>query len=79
MTEDMALVREYATSQSERAFEQLVARHLNMVYFRRVAPRGRTTPLLVEDERRSDNAKAGAQRANGHRPFAGIGRSRRRS
>ena len=32
MTDDMALVREYAASQSERAFEQLVARHLNMVY-----------------------------------------------
>ena len=32
MTDDMALVREYAASQSERAFVQLVARHLNMVY-----------------------------------------------
>lgn len=32
MTDDMALVREYAASQSERAFEQLVARHLNLVY-----------------------------------------------
>ena len=31
-TDDMALVREYAASQSEQAFEQLVARHLNMVY-----------------------------------------------
>ena len=28
----MALVREYAASQSERAFEQLVARHLNLVH-----------------------------------------------
>ena len=32
MTDDMALVREYAASQSEPAFEQLVARHLNLVY-----------------------------------------------
>lgn len=43
MTEDMALVREYAASQSERAFEQLVARHLNMVYsaaLRRVGETG---------------------------------------
>ena len=32
MTDDMALVREYAASQSESAFEQLVARHLDMVY-----------------------------------------------
>lgn len=32
MTDDMALVREYAASQSESAFEQLVARHLNLVY-----------------------------------------------
>ena len=32
MTEDMALVREYAASQSERAFEQIVARHLNLVH-----------------------------------------------
>jgi RNA polymerase sigma factor (sigma-70 family) len=32
MTDDMALVREYAASQSERAFEQLVARHLSLVY-----------------------------------------------
>ncbi len=31
-TDDMALVREYAASQSESAFEQLVARHLNLVY-----------------------------------------------
>ena len=31
-TDDMDLVREYAASQSERAFEQLVARHLNLVY-----------------------------------------------
>ena len=32
MTDDMALVREYAASQSEHAFEQLVARHLDMVH-----------------------------------------------
>lgn len=32
MTTDMTLVREYAGSQSEAAFEQLVARHLNLVY-----------------------------------------------
>lgn len=32
MTDDMGLVREYAANQSERAFEQLVARHLNLVY-----------------------------------------------
>ena len=30
--DDMALVREYAASQSEPAFAQLVARHLNFVY-----------------------------------------------
>jgi DNA-directed RNA polymerase specialized sigma24 family protein len=32
MTDDLASVREYAASQSEPAFEQLVARHLNLVY-----------------------------------------------
>jgi RNA polymerase sigma factor (sigma-70 family) len=32
ITDDMALVREYASSRSETAFEELVARHLNMVY-----------------------------------------------
>lgn len=32
MTDDMASVREYAASQSEPAFEQLVARHLNLIY-----------------------------------------------
>ena len=32
MTDDMALVREFAAGKSEQAFEQLVARHLNMVY-----------------------------------------------
>ncbi len=32
MNDDMALVREYAAHGSERAFESLVARHLNLVY-----------------------------------------------
>ena len=32
MNNDMALVREYAASQSERAFETLVSRHINLVY-----------------------------------------------
>jgi RNA polymerase sigma factor (sigma-70 family) len=32
MTDDMALLREYAASHSERAFEQLVTRHLNLVH-----------------------------------------------
>ena len=32
MSDDMALVREYAASQSERAFETLVSRHINLVY-----------------------------------------------
>lgn len=32
MTDDMELVREYATTRSEHAFEKLVARHLNMVH-----------------------------------------------
>ncbi len=32
MNDDMRLVREYAASQSERAFETLVARHINLVY-----------------------------------------------
>jgi RNA polymerase sigma factor (sigma-70 family) len=32
MSEDMALVREYAANQSEDAFEQLVARHVNLVH-----------------------------------------------
>ena len=30
--DDMGLVREYAASQSEQAFETLVARHVNLVY-----------------------------------------------
>jgi DNA-directed RNA polymerase specialized sigma24 family protein len=32
MNDDMALVREYAASQSEQAFETLVSRHINLVY-----------------------------------------------
>jgi len=32
MNDDMELVREYAASQSERAFETLVSRHVNLVY-----------------------------------------------
>ena len=32
MNDDMRLVREYAASQSERAFETLVGRHINLVY-----------------------------------------------
>ena len=31
-SDDMALVREFATSRSEAAFAQLVARHLNLIY-----------------------------------------------
>ena len=47
MTDDMELVREYATARSEPAFEKLVARHLNMVHsaaLRRVGD-----PELAED------------------------------
>src|ERR1700690_723531 len=32
MTDDMALVREYARNRSESAFAALVSRHLNLVY-----------------------------------------------
>src|ERR1041385_2831685 len=32
VTNDMALVREYALNRSERAFETLVSRHVNLVY-----------------------------------------------
>jgi len=32
MTDDMALVREFAANASEAAFEMLVARHINVVY-----------------------------------------------
>src|SRR5262245_59518815 len=32
MTDDMDLVREYAVGNSEKAFETLVSRHINLVY-----------------------------------------------
>ena len=32
MNDDMALVREYATHQSEQAFETLVSRHISLVH-----------------------------------------------
>ena len=32
MNDDMVLVREYAASRSEHAFETLVSRHVNLVY-----------------------------------------------
>lgn len=31
-TDDMALVREFAANQSERAFETFVGRHVHLVY-----------------------------------------------
>ncbi|HEX5398808.1 MAG TPA: sigma-70 family RNA polymerase sigma factor [Verrucomicrobiae bacterium] len=47
MNDDMALVREYAASQSERAFETLVVRHVNLVYS--AALRQVRDPHLAED------------------------------
>lgn len=47
MNDDMALVREYAANQSERAFETLVERHLNLVYS--AALRQVRDPHLAQD------------------------------
>jgi len=47
MNDDMRLVREYAASQSERAFETLVARHVNLVYS--AALRQVRDPQMAED------------------------------
>ena len=47
MNDDMALVREYAASQSEQAFEALVSRHLNLVYSAAVRQVG--DPHLAQD------------------------------
>src|SRR5579859_1974224 len=45
--DDMALVREYAATQSERAFETLVSRHVHLVYS--VALRQARDPHLAEE------------------------------
>jgi RNA polymerase sigma factor (sigma-70 family) len=47
MNDDMALVREYAASQSEQAFETLVSRHVNLVYS--AALRQARDPHLAEE------------------------------
>jgi RNA polymerase sigma factor (sigma-70 family) len=47
MNEDMALVREYAATQSELAFETLVSRHVNLVYSAAVRQVG--DPQLAQD------------------------------
>jgi len=47
MNEDMALVREYAETQSERAFEALVSRYLNLVYS--AALRQVSNPQLAQE------------------------------
>lgn len=47
MNDDMALVREFAASQSEQAFETLVARHVSLVYS--AALRQTRDPHLAEE------------------------------
>ena len=47
MNDDMALVRDYATGQSERAFETLVSRYINLIYS--VAMRQVRDPHLAEE------------------------------
>src|SRR3569833_3063116 len=47
MNEDMALVREYAATQSEQAFETLASRYLNLVYSAALRQVG--NPQLAEE------------------------------
>src|SRR5215469_6418151 len=47
MNDDMALVRDYVAGQSDRAFETLVARYINLVYS--TALRQVRDPHLAED------------------------------